>query len=56
MTLASCLWSTRLELARKAYARTARYDGEIATELERLAANGEVAIGKLEKLPAAHSH
>ncbi|HWF38426.1 MAG TPA: bifunctional phosphoribosylaminoimidazolecarboxamide formyltransferase/IMP cyclohydrolase [Candidatus Acidoferrales bacterium] len=43
--------ATRLELARKAYARTARYDGEIATELERLAANGEVAIGKLEKLP-----
>src|SRR6202050_4505167 len=43
--------STRLELARKAYARTARYDGEIATELERLAANGEVTIGALEKLP-----
>ena len=43
--------STRLELARKAYARTARYDGEIATELERLAANGEVRIGALEKLP-----
>ena len=29
--------ATRLQLARKAYARTARYDGEIATELERLA-------------------
>jgi phosphoribosylaminoimidazolecarboxamide formyltransferase/IMP cyclohydrolase len=43
--------STRLELARKAYARTARYDGEIATELERLAANGNVRIGALEKLP-----
>lgn len=43
--------ATRLELARKAYARTARYDGEIATELERLAANGEVAIGPLEQLP-----
>src|SRR6202050_2307833 len=43
--------STRLDLARKAYARTARYDGEIATELERLAANGEVTIGALEKLP-----
>src|SRR5271168_4198912 len=28
--------ATRLTLARKAYARTARYDGEIATELERL--------------------
>jgi phosphoribosylaminoimidazolecarboxamide formyltransferase/IMP cyclohydrolase len=44
--------ATRLALARKAYARTARYDGEIATELERLAANGSVAIGALEKLPA----
>ena len=43
--------ATRLALARKAYARTARYDGEIATELERLAANGAVSIGALEKLP-----
>jgi phosphoribosylaminoimidazolecarboxamide formyltransferase/IMP cyclohydrolase len=43
--------ATRLQLARKAYARTARYDGEIATELERLAANGGVSIGALEKLP-----
>jgi phosphoribosylaminoimidazolecarboxamide formyltransferase / IMP cyclohydrolase len=43
--------ATRLELARKAYARTARYDGEIATELERLAANGDVSIGAPEKLP-----
>ena len=44
--------ATRLSLARKAYARTARYDGEIATELERLAAaNGAVTIGPLEKLP-----
>ena len=43
--------ATRLELARKAYARTARYDGEIATELERLAANGGVTIGNLQKLP-----
>jgi phosphoribosylaminoimidazolecarboxamide formyltransferase / IMP cyclohydrolase len=42
---------TRLELARKAYARTARYDGEIATELERLAGNGDVRIGALEQLP-----
>jgi len=41
----------RLALARKAYARTARYDGEIATELERLAANAGVTIGPLEKLP-----
>ena len=43
--------ATRLALARKAYARTARYDGEIATELERLAANGSVSIGALDKLP-----
>ena len=43
--------ATRLELARKAYARTARYDGEIATELERLAANGAVNIANPEKLP-----
>jgi phosphoribosylaminoimidazolecarboxamide formyltransferase/IMP cyclohydrolase len=42
---------TRLSLARNAYARTARYDGEIATELERLAADGSVTIGPLEKLP-----
>ena len=44
--------STRLELARKAYARTARYDGEIATELERLSANGSVTMEKPEKLPS----
>jgi phosphoribosylaminoimidazolecarboxamide formyltransferase / IMP cyclohydrolase len=44
--------ATRLMLARKAYARTARYDGEIATELERLSVeNNEVVIGKLETLP-----
>jgi len=30
----------RLELARKAFALTARYDGRIATELERLSATG----------------
>lgn len=44
-------FGTRLNLARKAYARTARYDGEIATELERLSANGSASIGALEKLP-----
>jgi len=48
--------ATRLGLARKAYARTARYDGEIATELERLALGAEAAQGSLtmtslEKLP-----
>ena len=45
---------TRLNLARKAYARTARYDGEIATELERLSvsdAGRGIVIGALEKLP-----
>jgi phosphoribosylaminoimidazolecarboxamide formyltransferase/IMP cyclohydrolase len=42
---------TRLGLSRKAYARTARYDGEIATELERLAAAEGVTIGSGEKLP-----
>ena len=35
--------ATRLALARKAYARTARYDGEIATELERLTAERKSA-------------
>jgi phosphoribosylaminoimidazolecarboxamide formyltransferase/IMP cyclohydrolase len=43
--------NTRLGLARKAYARTARYDGEIATELERLSAGETVTIGAAEKLP-----
>jgi phosphoribosylaminoimidazolecarboxamide formyltransferase / IMP cyclohydrolase len=44
--------ATRLALARKAYARTARYDGEIATELERLkAADGSATIGPPDKLP-----
>jgi phosphoribosylaminoimidazolecarboxamide formyltransferase / IMP cyclohydrolase len=43
--------STRLNLARKAYARTARYDGEISTELERLLANSHVSIGPAETLP-----
>ncbi|HEY4878807.1 MAG TPA: bifunctional phosphoribosylaminoimidazolecarboxamide formyltransferase/IMP cyclohydrolase [Candidatus Acidoferrales bacterium] len=43
---------TRLDLARKAYARTARYDGEIATELERISAtDGSISIGELSKLP-----
>jgi phosphoribosylaminoimidazolecarboxamide formyltransferase / IMP cyclohydrolase len=43
---------TRLALARKAYARTARYDGEIATELERIVAtDSSISIGELSKLP-----
>lgn len=43
--------ATRLALARKAFARTSRYDGEIATELERLAANGSVSMRQLDALP-----
>ena len=44
---------TRLELARKAFATTARYDGLIATELERLAASsGTVRMGERPALPA----
>jgi phosphoribosylaminoimidazolecarboxamide formyltransferase / IMP cyclohydrolase len=45
--------ATRLELARKAFALTARYDGKIATELERLsAANGSIELGGRPVLPA----
>jgi phosphoribosylaminoimidazolecarboxamide formyltransferase/IMP cyclohydrolase len=46
--------ATRLALARKAYARTSRYDGEIATELERLTVGADgtsVTMGTLERLP-----
>ncbi len=48
-------WSlaTRLALAQKAFAATARYDGRIATELERLAiADGAVRVGERPLLPA----
>ncbi len=48
-------WSlaTRLGLARKAFAATARYDGRIATELERLSiADGKVTLGERPSLPA----
>ena len=39
--------ATRLELARKAFALTARYDGKIATELERLSAtSGSIDLGQ----------
>ena len=48
--------ATRLALARKAYARTARYDGEIATELERLAANGSVTHRRARKLLPSRIH
>ncbi|HKW87612.1 MAG TPA: bifunctional phosphoribosylaminoimidazolecarboxamide formyltransferase/IMP cyclohydrolase [Candidatus Acidoferrales bacterium] len=44
--------AARLELARKAIALTARYDGEIATELERLKTNHTVELSKSrERLP-----
>jgi len=44
---------TRLELARKAFATTARYDGLISTELERLAASdGAVRLAERAALPA----
>ncbi len=44
---------TRLELARKVFALTARYDGMIATELERLsAATGSVELVQRPVLPA----
>jgi len=44
--------ATRLELARKAFALTARYDGKIATELERLsAASGAIELGHRPLLP-----
>jgi phosphoribosylaminoimidazolecarboxamide formyltransferase/IMP cyclohydrolase len=43
---------TRLELARKVYATTSRYDGLIAMELERLsAAAGRVELGAKPLLP-----
>ncbi len=43
---------TRLELARKAFAATARYDGIIATEFERLcAAENSLAVGERPVLP-----
>ena len=44
--------ATRLELARKVYAITSRYDGMITTELERLsAAAGHVELGSKPGLP-----
>lgn len=44
--------ATRLELARKAFALTARYDGLITTELERLSADQRLELAPAgEKLP-----
>src|SRR5260370_11399468 len=44
--------ATRLELARKVFATTARYDGMITMELERLsAASGRVALEAKPVLP-----
>ncbi len=41
-----------MELARKAFAATARYDGRIATELERLSiTDGKVTLGERPLLP-----
>ncbi len=46
--------ATRLELARKAFALTARYDGKIATELERLAAaSGSIELDRGLYCPSA---
>jgi phosphoribosylaminoimidazolecarboxamide formyltransferase / IMP cyclohydrolase len=43
--------ATRLELARKVFATTSRYDGMIASELERLAVNGHVTFQAKPTLP-----
>jgi phosphoribosylaminoimidazolecarboxamide formyltransferase / IMP cyclohydrolase len=44
--------ATRLDLARKVYAATSRFDGMIATELERLAAaNDSIALSEKPILP-----
>ena len=44
--------ATRLDLARKVFAATSRYDGMIATELERLSvASGHAALVARETLP-----
>ncbi len=43
--------ATRLELARKAFALTARYDGDITTTLERLAADGSLHLVEAPRLP-----
>ena len=44
--------ATRLDLARRAFSATTRYDGLIATELERLtAADGVVRLGERPALP-----
>jgi len=45
-------FATRLELARKVFATTSRYDGMITTELERLAAASEhISLGAKPVLP-----
>ncbi len=47
---------TRLELARKVFATTSRYDGLITTELERLsAASGHAALVAKQTLPQRYS-
>jgi phosphoribosylaminoimidazolecarboxamide formyltransferase / IMP cyclohydrolase len=43
--------ATRLELARKVFAATSRYDGLITTELERLSAAPNISLGEKAVLP-----
>src|SRR5580700_9721476 len=43
--------ATRLELARKVFATTSRYDGMITTELERLAASPHITLAEKTILP-----
>jgi phosphoribosylaminoimidazolecarboxamide formyltransferase/IMP cyclohydrolase len=43
--------ATRLELARKVFATTSRYDGMITTELERLTASPHIALTEKPVLP-----
>jgi phosphoribosylaminoimidazolecarboxamide formyltransferase/IMP cyclohydrolase len=43
--------ATRLDLARKVFATTSRYDGMITTELERLSVAGHIAIEAKPPLP-----
>ncbi|HEX8838632.1 MAG TPA: bifunctional phosphoribosylaminoimidazolecarboxamide formyltransferase/IMP cyclohydrolase [Candidatus Acidoferrum sp.] len=50
-TVGETTLETRLELARKVFATTSRYDGMITMELERLAGNGHVAVQSKPTLP-----
>ncbi len=48
--------ATRLELARKAFALTARYDGLIATQLERLSANHDLQLAPAQEILPQRLH